>query len=445
MSIIEAIAAAPRDPSDTEPITTVRVLYSDLHGVARGKDVPVREFDEATEDGLAFCAAVMSTDLRHTPVLGGEQGFPDLCAIPDVSTLVSLPWEPGVASVLADVGPIGDGPPPADPRGAVRRAVAGYRELDLEPVMAPELEFFLCRADPQAPGGFRRYVDRLSMVYTVGPQVDPLGVVRGITESLSRLGLGAFAVNHEFMNSQFEINLRHADALTAADRAFRLKSAVKDVAALNGLVATFMGKPFNDQGGSGTHFHVSLQRDGINAFDDPAGDRGCSPLLAHFTAGVLAHAPALVALLNPTINAFRRLVPDSLAPTHAIWGWDNRTAFVRIPKERGRAARAEIRVGDGSCNPYLATAGILQAGLDGIRRELVPPPATGGDGYRADAGDELPRTLEQALDALQADEVLAGALGTEIVEPFVAVKRYEIERHRMHVSEWELEEYLQHL
>ena len=129
--------------------------------------------------------------------------------------------------------------------------------------MAPELEFFLCRRDPDAPGGFSRYVDRLSMVYTVGPQADPLGVVRGITESLSRLGLGAFAMNHEFMNSQFEINLRHADALTAADRAFRLKSAVKDVAALNGLVATFMGKPFNDQGGSGTHFHLSLERDGV--------------------------------------------------------------------------------------------------------------------------------------------------------------------------------------
>jgi glutamine synthetase len=217
------------------------------------------------------------------------------------------------------------------------------------------------------------------------------------------------------------------------------------VAALNGLVATFMGKPFNDQGGSGTHFHLSLQRDGINAFDDPAGDHGASPLLVHFIGGVLAHAPALVALLNPTINAFRRLVPDSLAPTHAIWGWDNRTAFVRVPKERGRATRAEIRVGDGSCNPYLAIAGILQAGLDGIRHELTPPPATGGDGYRAAGGDELPRALEQALDALEADELLVDALGPEIVEPFVAVKRYEIERHRMHVSEWELEEYLQHL
>jgi glutamine synthetase len=445
MNITEAIAAASRHPTDTEPITTVRVLYSDLHGVARGKDVPVSEFDTASEDGLAFCAAVMSTDLRHTPVLGGAVGFPDMRATPDVSTLISLPWEPGVASVLADLGPAGDGPPPPDPRGAVRRAVAACHELDLEPVIAPELEFFLCKRDAQAHGGFSRYVDRLSMVYAVGPQADPLGVVRGLAESLSRVGLGASMAHHEYMSSQFEINLHHADALTAADRAFRLRSAVKDVAALNGLVATFMGKPFNDQGGSGAHFHVSLRRGTSNAFDDRSGDRGAGELLTQFVAGVLTHAAALVAVLNPTVNAFRRLVPNSLAPTHAIWGWDNRTAFVRIPPERGRATRAEIRVGDGSCNPYLAIAAILHAGLDGIRRELVAPAATDGDGYRAACGDPLPRTLEHALDALAADELLCDAIGHEIIEPFLAIKRYEIERHRAYVSEWEIDEYLQHL
>ena len=137
----------------------------------------------------------------------------------------------------------------------------------------------------------------------------------------SRMGLGAFAANHEFMNSQYEINLHHAPALTAADRAFRLKCAVKDVAAMRGLVATFMGKPFNDQGGAGFSIHFSLERDGENAF---AGDAdGVSDLLRHFVAGVLAHASGLMAFLNPTINAYRRLVPDSLAPTHANWGWDN--------------------------------------------------------------------------------------------------------------------------
>jgi glutamine synthetase len=286
------------------------------------------------------------------------------------------------------------------------------------------------------------------MVYTVGPQADPDGLVRGVTESLAQLGLEAFAVNHEFMNSQYEINLRHADAVTAADRAFRLKTAVKDIAAQRGLVATFMGKPFNDQGGSGTHLHVSLNRDGSNAFDAPGGDHGVAAELPAFTAGVLAHAAALMALLNPTINAYRRIQPDSLAPTHVNWGWDNRSALIRIPPERGGATRIEIRVGDGAANPYLAIAAVLAAGEHGLREQMTPPPPVAGDAYHAAPdviGAELPKSLDAALDALEADEVLRRALGPQIVETFLALKRFEIKRHRAWVSDWEIDEYLHHL
>src|SRR3954454_25042126 len=284
------LMARPPELSD-QTVTSVRVIYSDLHGVARGKDVPIGEFDRAADHGLAFCSAIMGTDLRHAPVVGGEAGYPDLVAKPDLTTLTLLPWEPGVACCIADVGAVAPRlPAPADPRGAVRRAVAGFEELGLAPIIGPELEFFLCVRDPQAPNGLRRYVDHLSMVYTVGPQADPRGVVREITEGLARLGMGTFAANHEFMNSQYEINLRHARALTAADRAFRLKSAVKDVAAINGLVATFMGKPFNDQGGSGFHLHISADRDDDNAFADRDDDDGVSDELRQFCAGVLVHA-----------------------------------------------------------------------------------------------------------------------------------------------------------
>jgi glutamine synthetase len=260
--------------------------------------------------------------------------------------------------------------------------------------------------------------------------------------------LRVLAFNHEFMNSQYEVNLCHTDALLAADWAFRLKAAVKDVAAQHGLVATFMGKPFNDQGGSGTHLHVSLNRDERNAFDAPAEDDGVSAELRAFSAGVLAHAPGLMALLNPTINAYRRIQPDSLAPTHANWGPDNRGTFIRIPPERGAAARIEIRVADGAANPYLAIAAILTAGAHGLREGLRPPPTVHGDAYRADPeliGPALPVSLDAALDALEDDEVLCRALGPEIVETFVAVKRFEIERHRAWVSDWEIAEYLHHL
>jgi glutamine synthetase len=250
------------------------------------------------------------------------------------------------------------------------------------------------------------------------------------------------------MNSQYEINLQHAPALTASDRAFRLKCAVKDVAAIHGLVATFMGKPFNDQGGSGFHFHFSLDRDGNNAFADGSDPDGVSDEFRHFTAGMMAHAQALTAFLNPTINAYRRLVPDSLAPTHANWGWDNRTAFVRVPPERGEATRAEVRVGDGSANPYLAAAAILFAGLDGVREKLPLGPPVGGDAYtlaEGEAGGQLPDSLSDALDALEADDVLREAMGPQIVDTFLTMKRFEVERHRTWVSDWELTEYLHHL
>jgi glutamine synthetase len=250
------------------------------------------------------------------------------------------------------------------------------------------------------------------------------------------------------MNSQYEINLRHADALTAADRAFLLKTSVKDIAAQNGLLATFMGKPFNDQGGSGFHIHLSLAKDGENAFPDEGDERGVAAELRHFTAGVLAHAPACMAFLNPTVNAYRRILPDSLAPTHANWGFDNRTTYVRIPPERGGATRLEVRVGDGSANPYLGIAAVLFAGLDGVRRGLDPAEPLSGDAYTAPedrAGGRLPTSLDDALDALEGDAVIADAMGRELVETFVAVKRFELERHRTHVSEWELEEYLHHL
>ena len=429
-------------------ITSIRVLYPDLHGVARGKDVPLSEFDHVLKNGLCFCAAVMGTDLRHTPVVGGEGGYPDFIARPDLTTMVTLPWEPGVACCLADLAPAENGVAVADPRGALRLAVQAVRDLGFDPVVGPELEFFLIVRDPSQANGIRRHVDHLSMVYTVGPQADPGGLVRKMTEDLSQLGLDVFAVNHEFMNSQYEINLRHSDALSAADRAFRLKTAVKDIAAQHGLCATFMGKPFNDQGGSGTHLHISLERDGENAFAAPGVEHGVSSEMGAFTAGVLAHAPALMAFLNPTVNAYRRIAPASLAPTHVNWGWDNRGTFIRIPPERQAATRLEIRVGDGAANPYLAIAAVLLAGAAGVRHNLSPPAPVSGDAYRADPsviGDPLPATLDEALDALEQDDLLAEGLGSAIVTTFTAMKRFELERHRAWVSDWDIAEYLHHL
>jgi glutamine synthetase len=386
----------------------------------------------------------MSTDLRHTPVVGGEEGYIDFTVRPDPATLRVVPWQPEVAwcvgeAMLAD----GSGPAPTCPRGLLRRVVDKYAVRDLEPVVGPELEFFLLERDPSAPGGLRRYVDELSRVYTVGSISDPRGIVLDMLYACEQLDLRVFAANHEFMNSQYEINIEHSEALDAGDRGFLLKTAIKELAARQSMVATFMGKPFNDQGGSGFHVHLSVERDGENAFD--AAD-GLGELRGSFVAGLIAHGPALTALLAPTVNAYKRLVPDSLAPTHVNWGIDNRTAFVRVPNEHGSRSRIEVRGGDGSACVHLAIAGLLLAGLDGVDRGLEPPPPVSGDAYRAeDAGTPLPRDLGLALDALEADERLRGELGEGLVETFLAVKRFELDRFSQWVTDWELDEYARHL
>ncbi len=441
-----------------ENVRAVRVLYTDLHGVARGKDIPLGHFPDMCEDGVTFCAAVMGTDLRHTPVVGGEEGYVDLSIHPDLATLRTVPWQPEVAWCLGDAWTLdGSAHWPVCPRSLLQRVVAAYAERSLTPIVAPELEFFLLERDASAPGGFRRYVDELSRVYTVGPVSDPRGVVLRMLLACDELGLRAFAANHEYMNSQYEINVKHSGALDAADRAFLLKTAVKEIAVLEGLVATFMGRPFSDQGGSGFHVHLCLcTEDGHNAFDDDVGSDGLSPLARNFVGGVIEHADGLQALLGPTVNSYKRLLPDSLAPTHANWGHDNRTAFVRIPRERGPRARVEIRTGDGSACAHLITAALLLAGLDGIQRGLEPPEPVVGDAYRLDeahAGSRLPADLGTALDALEADAYLVRALGPQLVSTFVAMKRFEVERFADAVGEfdvetvtvWELEEYASHL
>ncbi len=439
-------------------VRAVRLLYTDLHGVARGKDIPLRHFPDLCEEGANFCAAVMGTDLRHTPVVGGEVGYVDFAVRPDLSTIRRVPWQPEVVWCLGEAWAL-DGSDywPSCPRALLQRVVAAYEARGLTPIVAPELEFFLVERDRSEDGSLRRYVDELSRVYTVGAVSDPREVVLRMLLWCDELGLEAFAANHEFMNSQYEINVKHSQALDAADRAFMLKAAVKEIAAREGLMATFMGRPFGDQGGSGFHLHISLADEaGENAFADGSGAEGISPLAASFVAGILEHASGLQALLGPTVNAYKRILPDSLAPTHGNWGHDNRTAMCRVPLERGARSRVEIRTGDGAACAHLITAALLLAGLDGIERALEPPEPVVGDAYRMDdahAGTRLPADLGAALDALEADAWLTERLGPVLVSTFLAMKRFEVERFGEAVGEldpevvtaWEVEEYAAHL
>ncbi|MFJ1875760.1 glutamine synthetase family protein [Streptomyces chartreusis] len=430
-----------------EGVDVVRVTYPDLIGTDRARDVLVDHLPAACEHGLAFCRAVYHTTPQGdvVPVPGGlDAGLPDVTVRPDLSTLTALPWEPGVATCLGEVtDPATGAPAPESPRDLLRTVLAHCAEQGLRPIVGPELEYFLLE---RTAAGWRRHPETTGAVYTAGLRADPANHLLRTLRHLRDLGIGVITGNHEFDGGQYEINLTHSDALDAADRSFRFKAAVKELARRDGLLATFMAKPFGDAGGSGFHLHLSCDdAEGRNAFDDPAGAHGLSAVARHAIAGIVAHAPALAALLNPTVNSYKRFGPDTLAPWLIDWGLDNRSAMVRIPPERGSGARLELRLGDASANPYLAIAATLAAALLGIRAGEEPPPPLEGYGYDTARSALLPTDLSAALDALEADTDLAGLLGKDFTTSYLTYKRNEVERFQRHVTDWEFTEYAYHL
>jgi glutamine synthetase len=427
----------------------VRVGYSDLIGTERGRDVLVDGFARTVEDGVAFCRSVYGTTPMGdvVPIEGGlEAGLPDVVAFPDLSTIRPIPWEPGVAHCIADVYNPDGTPSEISPRNVLKRVVERFAALDMRPIVGPELEFFVLERDGQAPTGWSRYGDAPGNIYVAGLKGDPDSVLLRSVRQLDRYGLNVVAANHEFFGGQFEINLLHSEALDAADRTFRFKSAVKELARRDGKDATFMAKPFNDVGGSGFHIHFSTWTDdGAPVFDDPVGEYGLSATASSTIAGVLAHAPALSAISDPTINSYKRFGPDTMAPWLIDWGLDNRSAMIRIPPERGGASRLELRLGDASANPYLAIAGLLGAALLGIEAKLEPPDPLEGYGYDPKKAAMLPGDLGSALEALEADTEFAEILGPVFVKTFLDYKRNELERFSHWVTDWEFREYAYHL
>lgn len=425
-------------------VETVRILYSDIHGIARGKDLPIEDFPRAVDDGLGFCSANLADGLSHSLASLGERiaggpvdpSFPDMRMAPVVSTLAPIPWDPPTAWCIARVDP-------ADPRAAIaprnvlERAVADFQALGLTAVCAAELEFYLLKRDER---GLSRYTNQCSMIYTVGERSDPLGLVREMARAGRQAGLDVTALHHECGRGQFEINLNHGEALSAADRTFRFKYMVKELAARRGLFATFMGKPFADDAGSGLHVHISAIGEGGNAFHDARCPDRLSLVARQFLAGVLAHAPALAAFGSPTINSYKRIVPGTLVPIVADWGYDDRNTYIRVPPDRGKATRLELRAADAAANAYLVVAANLLAGLDGIRRKLEPPAP--GPAAKAAA---LPSRLEDSLAALRGDDTLVAAMGAPLVDAFCSLKAVEAEQFRRAVTDWELHEYAWHL
>lgn len=312
----------------------------------------------------------------------------------------------------------------------------------------PEMEFFLLR--PGADGTIVPPMPQDAGGYFDMPSDMVAGLRRQMATTLAAFGIMVEAMHHEVATGQHEIDFRYSDVLTTADNAVTFRVAMKLVAQQNGLYATFLPKPIRGIAGSGMHVHQSMtyKATGRNAFADPGDPHGLSKIAKQFIAGQLAHARGLCVVLAPLVNSYRRLVAGYEAPVYISWGRVNRSALIRVPRaSTPEGTRIELRCPDPSCNPYLAFAAMLAAGLDGIRRDLPVPEATDENLYQLDhqrqsAFQLLPRSLEEALEEFERDQVVRDALGPHICERFVSAKRLEWEDCQLEVTRWELDKYL---
>ncbi|WP_049901943.1 type I glutamate--ammonia ligase [Halococcus agarilyticus] len=432
---------------DEHNVDFLRLQFTDILGTVKNVSVPASQAEKAFTEGIYFDGSSIEGFVRIQES--------DMRLKPDPTTFAVLPWrdrDDGTASarLICDVMNTSTGEPFAgDPRGVLKDALDRAAELGYEVNAAPEPEFFLFEHDEE--GRATTKTNDAGGYFDLAPKDLASDVRRDIIYGLEEMGFEIEASHHEVAQGQHEINFTYDDALTTADNVATFRSVVRAIAAQHDLHATFMPKPIARINGSGMHTHLSLFDGGENAFHDGDDEFDLSDTAKQFVAGILDHAPAVTAVCNPTINSYKRLVPGYEAPVYVAWSDRNRSALVRKPAARTPAAsRIELRSPDPSCNPYLAIAAMITAGLDGIERELDAPDPVRENIYefdeerRAEYGiDTLPTTLAGSLDALEADEVVTSALGDHVADTFVAAKREEVTDYRVSVSEWEKDRYLE--
>lgn len=422
----------------------VRLQFTDLLGVIKNVEIPVDQLPKALDGKIMFDGSSIEGFVRI------EES--DMYLSPDPNTWLVFPWDSDygkVARLICDIQLPTGAPFLGDPRVVLKQVAQRARAMGFDAFnVGCEPEFFLFKIDRE--GRPTAEVNDEGGYFDWAPLDLGEDCRREIVLTLESMGFEIEASHHEVAPGQHEIDFKYADAIIAADHIATFRLVVKTVARQHGLHATFMPKPIYGINGSGMHCHLSLFRNGRNAFADESDEVGLSVTARQFLAGILHHAPAFTAICNPIVNSYKRLVPGYEAPNYVAWSAKNRSPLVRVPAARGMSTRIEVRSPDPSCNPYLAIAAMLASGLDGIERNLPLPSPVNRNIYRmSDAEKEavgiqsLPDNLSRALDLFGRDEVLVEALGEHVLTHFIEAKRIEWNIYRTQVSEWERDQYLQ--
>ncbi len=427
---------------DEQDVRFIRLQFTDIFGIIKNVAITPSQLEKALSDECMFDGSSIEGFARI------EES--DMKLYPDLDTFVIFPWKPQqgkVARLICDVYTTKGQPFVGDPRLVLRKVLAEAAEMGYTFNVGPECEFFLFLNDEQ---GKPTVVSHDEGGYF---DLEPIGqgedVRREIVLALEDLGFEIEASHHEVAPGQHEIDFRFDEAMKAADNILTFKLTVRSIARRYGMHATFMPKPVFGISGSGMHTNMSLFKDGKNVFYDPTQHDGLSLIAKNFIAGLMAHIRGMCAITNPLVNSYKRLVPGYEAPCYIAWSARNRSPLIRIPDSRGNGTRIELRNPDPACNPYLELALCLAAGLDGIRRNLLPAPPTDVNIYALSESDRenlnitsLPADLSEALTEMGKDPLVCSTLGQHIVQKYIEAKSQEWDEYRTAVSPWELEAYL---
>ncbi len=444
---LSALAKEVLVKAKSDKIKFVFLQFTDILGMIKSATIPVERLHDALDKGIWFDGSSI-------------QGFVRICEsdmilIPDPATYQVIPWKldgKESARFICDIHTPEGEPFEGDPRSILKRAVAEAQKMGYSFNTGPEVEFYLLKKEdgritttPHDIGGYFDY-----------PAKDLASEVReDIIFALEKMGMISEMSHHECGPGQHEIDVRYSDAISSADNTITLKYVIKSIASEHGLYASFMPKPLYKQAGSGMHVHQSLFKGDKNAFYDAKDKYKLSDVAYNFMAGQLFHAKAMTAVLAPTVNSYKRLVSGYEAPVYVCWAQVNRSALIRIPRYspgREQSTRLELRCPDPSCNPYLAFAVMLQAGLDGMKRNMKPPKPVEEDVYEFNEAklaeykiDTLPFSIKRAVEELKKDEVVKLALGKHTCDNFIQAKLSEFDEYRMQITPWELSKYLEAL